>query len=62
MNISLRLESLQGPINEAEYSRAFDVMQRDHVDGVVVFPGERSRANREGAFCVSALQESAVIS
>jgi putative ABC transport system substrate-binding protein len=38
MNISLRLEPLQSPINEAEYRRAFDAMQRDHVDGVWVSP------------------------
>ena len=36
MNIHLRLEPLQAPINEAEYRRAFDSMQRDHVDGVVI--------------------------
>jgi putative ABC transport system substrate-binding protein len=36
MNIPLRLEPLQNPLNEAEYRRAFDAMQRDHVDGVVV--------------------------
>jgi len=34
MKIPLRLEPLQAPINEAEYRRAFDAMQRDHVDGV----------------------------
>jgi putative ABC transport system substrate-binding protein len=36
MNISYRLEPLQSPINEAEYRRAFDAMQRDQVDGVVI--------------------------
>jgi putative ABC transport system substrate-binding protein len=36
MNISLRLEPLQAPVNEAEYRRAFDAMQRDHVDGVMI--------------------------
>jgi hypothetical protein len=36
MNIPLQLEFLQSPINEAEYKRAFDAMQRDHVDGVVI--------------------------
>ena len=36
MNISLRLEPLRTPIDEAEYRRAFDAMQRDHVDGVVI--------------------------
>ena len=36
MNISLRLEPLRTPIDEAEYRRAFDAMQRDHVDGVLM--------------------------
>jgi putative ABC transport system substrate-binding protein len=36
MNIPIRPELLQSPINEAEYRRAFDAMQRDHVDGVVI--------------------------
>jgi ABC-type uncharacterized transport system substrate-binding protein len=36
MNIPLRLEALQDPPKEAEYRRAFDSMERDHVDGVVV--------------------------
>jgi putative ABC transport system substrate-binding protein len=36
MNIPFRLELLQSPVNEAEYRRAFDAMQRDHVDGVVI--------------------------
>jgi putative ABC transport system substrate-binding protein len=36
MNIAFRLEPLQFPINEAEYRRAFEAMQRDHVDGVVI--------------------------
>jgi putative ABC transport system substrate-binding protein len=36
MNIPFRLELLQSPINEAVYRRAFDAMQRDHVDGVVI--------------------------
>lgn len=36
MNIPLRLEPLQAPINEAEYRRAFYSMQRDHVDGVII--------------------------
>jgi len=29
---------LQSPINEAEYRRAFDAMQRDHVDGAWINP------------------------
>ena len=36
MNIPIRPELLQSPINEAEYRRALDAMQRDHVDGVVI--------------------------
>jgi putative ABC transport system substrate-binding protein len=36
MNIPFRLEPLQTPIDEAAYRRAFDAMQRDHVDGVVI--------------------------
>jgi putative tryptophan/tyrosine transport system substrate-binding protein len=36
MSIPFRLEPLQSPIDEAEYRRAFDAMQRDHVDGVVI--------------------------
>lgn len=35
MNIPLRLQPLQSPINEAEYRRAFDTMQREQVDGVI---------------------------
>lgn len=36
LNIPLRLEPLQSPIDEAEYRRAFESMQRDHVDGVML--------------------------
>jgi putative ABC transport system substrate-binding protein len=36
MNIPIRPELLQSPVNEAEYRRAFDAMQRDHVDAVVI--------------------------
>jgi putative ABC transport system substrate-binding protein len=36
MNILLRDEVLHAPINEAEYRRAFEAMQRDHVDGVLI--------------------------
>jgi putative ABC transport system substrate-binding protein len=36
MNVPLRFEPLQAPVNEAEYRRAFDTMQRDHVDAVVI--------------------------
>jgi putative tryptophan/tyrosine transport system substrate-binding protein len=36
MNIPLQRETLQPPIDEAEYRRAFNAMQRDHVDGVVI--------------------------
>ena len=46
MKIPLRLEPLQPPINEAEYRRVFDAMQRDHVDGVLIDPGPESYTNR----------------
>jgi putative ABC transport system substrate-binding protein len=36
MNIPFQLEPLQAPIDETGYRRAFDAMQRDHVDGVVI--------------------------
>jgi putative ABC transport system substrate-binding protein len=36
MKIPLQLEPLQTPVNEAEYRRAFEAMQRDHVDGVLI--------------------------
>jgi putative ABC transport system substrate-binding protein len=36
MNILLRDEVLQAPVNEAEYRRAFEAMRRDHVDGVLL--------------------------
>lgn len=36
MNIPFRYEALESPINEAEYRRVFDAMQRDHVDGVLI--------------------------
>ena len=35
MKISFQIEPLQSPVNEAEYRRAFDAMQRDHVEGVL---------------------------
>jgi putative ABC transport system substrate-binding protein len=46
MNISYRLERLQSPINEAEYRRAFDAMQRDQVDGVVIGGDVENYTNR----------------
>jgi putative ABC transport system substrate-binding protein len=36
LKITLRLEPLQTPVNEAEYRRAFDAMHRDRVDGVII--------------------------
>ena len=36
MNIPLRLEPLQDPINEAEYQRAFETMKREQVDGAML--------------------------
>jgi putative ABC transport system substrate-binding protein len=35
MGIRFAPQALQSPIDEAEYKRAFDAMQRDHVDGVM---------------------------
>jgi hypothetical protein len=35
-HINLAFQALKSPINEAEYLRAFDAMQRDHVDGVMI--------------------------
>jgi putative ABC transport system substrate-binding protein len=46
MKIPFRLEPLQSPINEAEYRRAFDAMQRDHVDGVVMSSEAESYTHR----------------
>jgi putative ABC transport system substrate-binding protein len=46
MNIPFRLEPLQSPINETEYRRAFDEMQRDHVDGLVISPDSVNYKNR----------------
>jgi putative ABC transport system substrate-binding protein len=42
MKVPLRLEPLQPPINEDEYRRVFDAMQRDHVDGVFIDPSPDS--------------------
>jgi putative ABC transport system substrate-binding protein len=47
LNIPLRFEPLHNPINEAEYRRAFESMQRDHVDGVMLSAGSESYAYRE---------------
>ena len=38
MKIPVQLELFQTPVSEAEYRRAFDAMQRDHVDGVLLGP------------------------
>jgi putative ABC transport system substrate-binding protein len=46
MNISYKLEPLQTPIDEAEYRRVFDKMQRDHVDGVVISTDPENYTNR----------------
>ncbi len=46
MNIPIRLEPLQAPIDEAEYRRAFRAMQRDHVDGVVISSEPESYTHR----------------
>jgi putative ABC transport system substrate-binding protein len=36
MNIHYQLEPLQSPVDENEYRRTFEAMQRDHVDGVYI--------------------------
>jgi putative tryptophan/tyrosine transport system substrate-binding protein len=46
MNIPLQLEPLQAPIDEAEYRRAFNAMQRDHVDGVLISAAGANYTNR----------------
>jgi putative tryptophan/tyrosine transport system substrate-binding protein len=46
MKIPFRLEPLQPPINEAEYRRAFDAMQRDRVDGVYIDGSPESYTHR----------------
>ena len=47
MKIAVKIEPLQTPVNEAEYRRAFDAMQRDHVDGVFISPGLESYTHRQ---------------
>jgi putative ABC transport system substrate-binding protein len=46
MNIPLQQEPLQTPIDEAEYRRAFNAMQRDHVDGVLISSSAVNYTNR----------------
>ena len=46
MNIPLQLEPWQTPVDEAECRRAFDAMQRDHVDGVLLSPGLEAYTHR----------------
>jgi putative tryptophan/tyrosine transport system substrate-binding protein len=46
MKIPLQLEPLQTPVDEAECRRAFDAMQRDHVDGVVIGPALENYTHR----------------
>jgi len=46
MNIPLRLQPLQSPTNETEYRRAFETMQREQVDGVMVSFGAESYTYR----------------
>jgi putative ABC transport system substrate-binding protein len=46
MKIPVQLEPLQTPVNETEYRRAFDAMQRDHVDGVLISPGLEAYTHR----------------
>lgn len=44
--IPYRLELLHSPINEAEYRRAFDAMQHDQVDGVIISAEVENYTNR----------------
>jgi ABC-type uncharacterized transport system substrate-binding protein len=46
LNISLQLEPLQPPVNEASYRRIFDAMQRDHVDGLLILPDSENYTHR----------------
>ena len=46
MKIPLQLEPLQTPVDEAEYRRAFDAMQRDHVDAVLLSPAVENYTHR----------------
>ncbi len=46
MNIPLRLQPLQSPINETVYRRAFETMQREQVDSVMVSTGAESYTYR----------------
>jgi putative tryptophan/tyrosine transport system substrate-binding protein len=46
LNVILRLEPLHPPINEAEYRRAFEAMQQDHVDGVYVAADSENYTHR----------------
>jgi putative tryptophan/tyrosine transport system substrate-binding protein len=36
IHITLASQALHSPIGEAEYTQAFDAMQRDHIDGVMI--------------------------
>src|SRR5216684_4046967 len=44
--VSKRVEPLHPPINEAEYRRAFEAMQRDHVDGVYIAADSENYTHR----------------
>jgi putative tryptophan/tyrosine transport system substrate-binding protein len=46
MKFPLQLQPLQTPVDEAEYRRAFDAMQRDHVDGVLISLGLEAYTHR----------------
>jgi putative tryptophan/tyrosine transport system substrate-binding protein len=46
LKILLRFEPLQSPISEAEYRRAFEATQRDHVDGVLITGSAENDTNR----------------
>jgi ABC-type uncharacterized transport system substrate-binding protein len=46
LGISLQLQPLQSPIDEAEYRRAFEAMKRDQVDGVIIGSDGENYTNR----------------
>jgi putative ABC transport system substrate-binding protein len=46
LKIPLQLEPLRPPVNEASYRRAFETMQQDHVDGVVILADPENYTHR----------------
>ena len=46
LKIPLQLEPLRPPVNEASYRQAFETMQQDHVDGVVILADAENYTHR----------------